>query len=114
LSNDEYVLKFKKYFSDFSEAPYSLAVNNGSSAIEIALHAINIANKHVVLPTNTFIATATAIKRANGIVTPVDIEKEHLGLSPKMLINKIRLRKYWSHYCCSYWWAHSRKLLRSR
>jgi perosamine synthetase len=39
---------------------YAVAVNSGSSAIEIALRALRVTDSEVIVPTNTFGATATA------------------------------------------------------
>ena len=46
-------------------------------------------NKKVLIANNTFIATATAVKSAGGIVVPVDIDKRYFSLSYNELKKKI-------------------------
>jgi len=54
-------LNLKKVFLNLLAQKYSIAVTNGTSALEIAFRAIDIKNQEVVVPTNTFFATIIAI-----------------------------------------------------
>ena len=67
LSEGMFVSKFEKKFSNFVNAKYSIAVSNGTAALEIAFRAIDISNKEVIVPTNTFFATIISIIKAGGI-----------------------------------------------
>ena len=86
LSEGTYVSKFEKKFSNFVHSKYSLAVTNGTAALEIAFRAININNKEVIVPTNTFFATIIAIIKAGGKPVLCD-NKEG---SPDMDIQEIK------------------------
>ena len=85
LANHSYVKKFEKEFSKKVGSKFAVAVNNGTSAIEVPLRALNLNGKDVLLGTNTFIATAIAIKNAGGNPIPIDIEDEYYSLCPKRL-----------------------------
>ncbi len=85
LTNGAYVKKFEKKFAKFCGTKHALTVSSGTGALEIVLRALNIQGKKVILPINTFIATAAAIKNAGGEILPLDIEKETLSLSPSAL-----------------------------
>ncbi|MFJ2768658.1 DegT/DnrJ/EryC1/StrS family aminotransferase [Streptomyces sp. NPDC087300] len=61
------------------------AVASGSAALEIALRIIGVAGRTVLVPVNTFFATAAAAVRAGAAVRFVDIEPDGLGLDPDAL-----------------------------
>src|SRR4030081_329234 len=63
-------------------APFAIAVSSGTSALEIILRTIDVEGREVVVPTNTFFATAAAVIHAGGIPRLVDGERETLPLSP--------------------------------
>ena len=92
LSNHTYVRKLEKKLNRVCRSKFSLAVNSGTAAIELILRSINIKNKKVLVGNNTFIATATAIKNAGGIVEPVDIDDLHYSLSYEELKKKINTK----------------------
>ncbi len=87
LSNSKYVNEFEKKFGKLINAPYTIAVNSGTIALEIALRAINVSKKIVITPSNTFFATQIAVKNAGGIVKFVDIEDQYLQICPIHLEN---------------------------
>jgi dTDP-4-amino-4,6-dideoxygalactose transaminase len=62
-------------------APFAIAVSSGTSALEIILRTIDVEGREVVVPTNTFFATAAAVIHAGGIPRLVDVERETLALS---------------------------------
>uniref|UniRef100_UPI0034DF159D DegT/DnrJ/EryC1/StrS family aminotransferase n=1 Tax=Streptomyces flavofungini TaxID=68200 RepID=UPI0034DF159D len=61
------------------------AVASGSAALEIALRVIGVAGRTVLVPVNTFFATAAAAVRAGADVRFVDIELAGLGMDPDAL-----------------------------
>ncbi|MEU4799918.1 DegT/DnrJ/EryC1/StrS family aminotransferase [Streptomyces sp. NPDC023327] len=61
------------------------AVASGSAALEIALRVIGVAGRTVLMPVNTFFATAAAAVRAQSAVRFVDIELDGLGMDPDAL-----------------------------
>lgn len=84
LSNHKYVEKFEDSFSKLHQT-FSTGVNSGTSALEAAFRAISVKNKVVIMPTNTFIATAVAIEQAGGTPYLVDIENNYFGICPQRL-----------------------------
>ncbi len=66
LSEGKFVSSFENKFSKFVHSKYSIAVSNGTAALEIAFRTIDITNKEVIVPTNTFFATIIAIIKAGG------------------------------------------------
>jgi len=89
LTNHTFVKKFEEEFSKFSKISSSLLVPSGTAALELALKTINVKGKKVILPTNTFIATAVAVLNAGATPIILDIEDEYFGLSPLQLRNNI-------------------------
>lgn len=60
-------------------------VSSGSSALEIALRIVGVEGRTVLVPANTFFATAASAVRAGAAVDFVDMEPEGLGLDPEGL-----------------------------
>jgi len=85
LTNGHQVTEFEKQFSALCNTSHALAVNSGTSALEVVLRALNVKAKTVIIPTNTFIATAVAVENAGAEVLPLDIEDESFSLSPEEL-----------------------------
>jgi len=79
---DEEVSKFESKFSSYVGAKYGIGVNSGSDALYLALRAIGVEGKEVVLPSHTFISTADAVVRNGGIPVFVDIEPGRYTLDP--------------------------------
>ncbi len=69
LTNGDYVAEFERCFAAYTGTRHAVATNSGSAALEIILRAIGIDGKEVIVPTNTFAATAFAVMHAGG--TPV-------------------------------------------
>jgi len=92
---DSGVLTLGPAVADFERAaePWAggpvVAVDSGSSALEIVLRHIGVAGQLVLVPVNTFFATAAAAVRAGADVDFVDLEPEGLGLSPEALAERL-------------------------
>jgi perosamine synthetase len=52
---------FEKRFADLVGVEHAVAVSNGTAAIEIVLRSIGVAGRDVLVPANTFFATAAAV-----------------------------------------------------
>jgi dTDP-4-amino-4,6-dideoxygalactose transaminase len=75
----KYVERFESEFANFSESRNAVAVNSGTSAIHAALCALGIGpGDEVIVPSHTFIATATAVTMAGA--TPVMVDVDQNGL----------------------------------
>jgi perosamine synthetase len=72
LSMYKYSAEFEEKFSQFIGTKYGVACNSGTSALELIFRALNIEGKEVIIPSNTFIATANAVLNAGGKVVFAD------------------------------------------
>src|SRR5947199_5245423 len=72
--------QFEEEFAALCRVPYAVAVNSGTSALEIILRAIGVQNREVIVPTNTFFATAAAVIHAGGRVRFADCEPGSFAL----------------------------------
>ena len=68
-------------FAARHQTPYAVAVSSGTSAIEIVVRALPLAGREVVVPANTFFATAAAVLHAGGRVRFADVDPKTLALS---------------------------------
>lgn len=77
LTLGEYTKRFEAEFAKLCNTSHAIAVNSGTSALEMALRTIGLTNDdEVLVPTNTFSATAAAVIFAGGrpILTDVDAQ----------------------------------------
>lgn len=75
------VAEFETSFARFVGVPHCIGVANGTDALELALRALGIgASDEVVVPTNSFIASALAVSRAGATPVFVDCDDETLLL----------------------------------
>lgn len=72
---------FEDAFARVHGSPFAVAVNSGTAALEIILRSVGVAGADVVLPTNTFAATAFAVLRAGGRPVFADVSPDTLALS---------------------------------
>ena len=72
---------FEREFAELHRSPFAVAVSSGTSALEIALRALDVAGREVVVPANTFFATAAAVAHAGGIPRLADVSPETMALS---------------------------------
>ena len=71
----EDVALFEQEFADYCAAPYAIGLDSGLSALKLALEAFNIgAGDEVIVPANTFIATAAAVTFVGARPVFVDIK----------------------------------------
>ena len=80
------VRAFEDEYAEFAGVSHCVGVANGTDAIELALRAAEVpVGGHVVLPANTFVATAEAVVRAGGRPVLTDVDPDHLLMSPTAL-----------------------------
>ena len=80
--------EFESLFSDFTHSKYTISCSSGTDALELILRALDIGdNDEVIIPTNSFIATALAVTRCGAkpifvdndeyyLINPVEVEKK--------------------------------------
>jgi dTDP-4-amino-4,6-dideoxygalactose transaminase len=67
LMNGEETAAFEREFALFCGSRHAVSVNSCTTALEIVLRYIGVEGGEVVVPVNTFVATANAVKFAGGI-----------------------------------------------
>ena len=73
FSGGPFVEEFEKSFSSFCDTKYAMGVSNGTTALHLAMLALGIgAGDEVIIPANTFIATAWGVSHAGA--TPVFVD----------------------------------------
>lgn len=78
-----YVKKFEKSFAEYCNVKYCVGLNSGTTALYLALKVYNIGpGDEVILPPNTFIATAEAISICGAIPVFVDIDEKTFNIDP--------------------------------
>lgn len=75
-----FVNKFERKFRDYTGAKECIAVNSGSSALNLALSLLDIKNKEVIVPSLTFVSTVHAITLNGGRPVFVDVNPKTLCL----------------------------------
>lgn len=68
-------------FATRHQAANAVAVSSGTSALEIIFRSIGIEGCEVIVPTNTFFATAAAVMHAGGVPRLADVDADTLALS---------------------------------
>ncbi len=76
---------FEAEFAKAVGIKHAVAVNSGTSALEIVFRALEVAGKEVVVPTNTFVATAAAVLHAGGRVRLADVDPATLAMNTRQL-----------------------------
>lgn len=85
--------KFEEKFARFQDARYAKTVCNGTIALRIALFAAGVGpSDEVIVPSYTFVATATSVIEANAIPVMADIEEDTFNISAKSVENLITER----------------------
>ena len=90
----EYVDKLENKFSEYSNTEKSVAVVNGTSALQVALRLVGVEkNDEVITQALTFIATSNAIIYNGASPVFLDVDIDTMGLSPKAV------EKFLNHNC---------------
>lgn len=71
------VAALEKEFAAYCGAPYSLAVTNGTHALELALQGMGVGpGTEVIVPAFTFISSSQAAQRLGAVAVPVDVDPD--------------------------------------
>ena len=74
---------FEDEYAQFVGVDHCVGVGNGTDAVEFALRALGLGpGSEVIIPANTFIATAEAVRRAGADPVFVDVDPETLLMDP--------------------------------
>ncbi len=92
-STGKYIPAFEKAFADFCKVKHAVAVNNGTTALHLALVALGLQpGDEVIVPTVTYIATANAVRYCGAIPVLADVSIGTLNLDPADIERKITPR----------------------
>jgi dTDP-4-amino-4,6-dideoxygalactose transaminase len=68
---------FEAEFAAYNETAYSVGVSSGTDALVLALRALDIGpGDEVIVPANSFIATAEAVSLVGAIPRPIDVDAD--------------------------------------
>lgn len=77
-----YVQRFENEFAEYQEATHCVGVGNGTDALEIAIESLDLPpNSEIIVPANSFIASAEAVTRSGHKVVFCDINPGDFTLS---------------------------------
>ena len=89
----EQSLEFEREFARFVGVKYAVAVANGTVALELALYALGIGpGDEVVVPSKTFIATASCVVRAGATPVVADIDPDSQNITAASLASVLTAR----------------------
>lgn len=80
------VAAFEREYAAFTGVGHCIGVGNGTDAVELAVRAAGVPDGgEVIIPANTFVATAEAVVRAGARPVLADVDPEYLLLDPGAL-----------------------------
>lgn len=90
FSGGPFVESFEKAFAGFCDTSFAVGVNNGTSALHLAMLALGVgAGDEVIVPANTFIATAWGVSYTGATPVFVDCDPDTWEISPAAIEAKI-------------------------
>jgi dTDP-4-amino-4,6-dideoxygalactose transaminase len=90
FSGGKYVESFEKKFAEYCGTEYAMACNNGTTALHLALLALDIQPEdEIIVPANTFIATAWAVSYVGAKLVFVDCSPKTWLIDPQKIEEKI-------------------------
>jgi perosamine synthetase len=89
LTDGPQVREFEKEFAEYTHSKNAIAVNSGTAALEIMLRLLNIEQKEVIVPTNTFVATPTSVLFSGGKPVFADMLEDTLCIDPDDVAKKV-------------------------
>jgi dTDP-4-amino-4,6-dideoxygalactose transaminase len=88
----EEVAAFEREYAAFTGVKHCVGVANGTDAIELALRALGVTvGDEVIIPANTFIATAEAVVRCGARPVLVDMDPDTFLMDTDEALNAVRL-----------------------
>ncbi|MES2702313.1 MAG: DegT/DnrJ/EryC1/StrS family aminotransferase [Bacteroidota bacterium] len=90
FSGGPFVEKFENEYASFCDTKYAIGVNNGTTALHLAMLALGIgAGDEVIIPANTFIATAWGVSHAGATPVFVDCDADTWQIDASKIEAKI-------------------------
>lgn len=76
---------FEREFAEFCKVRFARGIASGTDALTLALRAVGVKGKEVILPSLTFFATAEAVVMAGGKPVFVEIDEKNYCISPEYI-----------------------------
>lgn len=93
FSGGKYADEFDKEFARYCKVPYAAGVNNGTSALHLAMLALGIGEgDEVIVPANTYIATAWGVTYTGATPVFVDCTADTWEIDPDKIEERITNR----------------------
>ncbi len=89
LTLGKYGEQFEAEFARLAGAKHGIAVNSGTSSLEIILRVLKVAGRDVLVPADTFMATATAVIAAGGYPVLMDSDVRTMSTTPEEILRKL-------------------------
>jgi dTDP-4-amino-4,6-dideoxygalactose transaminase len=90
---DPFVGQFERNFANYVGAKHCIGVSSGTSALELTLRALGVGpGDEVIIPANTFIATAEAVVFTGATVVLADVDPQSFNLDPEQVERRITSR----------------------
>lgn len=85
--------EFERVFAEFVGVGYAVALANGTAALELALHALGIGpGDEVVVPSKTFIASASCVVRVGATPVVADIDPDSQNITAASIARVLTAR----------------------
>lgn len=87
------VAEFEREFAAYCSVDHCVGVGNGTDAIELALRAHGVGpGDEVIIPANTFVATAGGVMRTGATPVLVDCDDKYLLINPDLIEERVTAR----------------------
>lgn len=91
--DSETMVQFEQEFAELMGVKYCASTNAGTTALTAALHALGVGpGDEVIVPTNTFVATAQAVLNNFALAVYVDSDPETFMIDPDLIEERITER----------------------
>ncbi|MEO8285681.1 MAG: DegT/DnrJ/EryC1/StrS family aminotransferase [Chloroflexota bacterium] len=89
----EDVVRFEEEFAEYCETEYAVGIDNGATALELAMRALGIgAGDEVIVPANSFIASASAVSLIGATPVFIDVDPLTYTIDVQQLSSRITSR----------------------
>ncbi len=82
LTQGQYLDRFEREFSEYVGVAHAVGMSSGTAPLEVALRYFGVEGGEVIVPTNTFAATANAVILAGGTPVFADLDPSTLCSGP--------------------------------
>tara|TARA_Y100000816_G_C26096270_1_gene580248 strand:+ start:382 stop:1527 length:1146 start_codon:yes stop_codon:yes gene_type:complete len=89
ISLGRFTKEFETKTADLCSSKFALSVSSGGTALEIVFQSLDLNGGEVIVPTDTFVASANAVIKAGGKPVFANIDPDTLCLDPEDVIKRI-------------------------